>query len=99
MMDENMVDMMVLSDDEGNEHEFEIIGTLEKDGHEYYALLPVFDQPEELLEDEGVYYIFESIGEAGEEEMMEVEDEELLDLLAVEFESKFSDFFEPEEEE
>ncbi len=99
MMDENMAELMVLSDDEGNEHEFEIIGTLEKDGHEYYALLPVFDEPEELIEDEGVYYIFESIGVDGEEELQEVEDEELLDQLAAEFESKFADFFEPEAEE
>jgi len=98
MMDENMAELMVLSDDEGNEHEFEIIGQLERENRQYYALLPIYDVPEDQIEEEAVYYIFESIGEGEEEELVEVEDEALLDQLAEEFEEKFSDFFEAEEE-
>lgn len=99
MNNEFAADLITLIDDEGNEHEFEILDVIENDDGCYYALLPTFDDPEESLESEGTYYIFEAIEEDGEQQLAEVEDEELLDQLAEQFESRFEELYEYEDEE
>lgn len=54
-MDENEgyleQDVLSLTDENGREREYELAGTLENGGREYYALIPTFDNPAELLED------------------------------------------------
>lgn len=91
-------DLITLIDDDDNEHTFEIIDTIEKDENIYYALFPVFDTPEEQLEADGKYYIFGVVEEDGEELLVEVEDDDLLDELAKEFESRFEEMFDEEDD-
>lgn len=86
-------DLITLLDDENVEHTFEIIDSIEKDDNVYYALLPVYDDAQEQLEDDGEYYIFQTIEENGEELLLEVEDDDLLDELASEFEKHFDEIF------
>ena len=38
-------ELLNLVDDEGNEHEFEILDVLDLDDKQYFALIPVFDKP------------------------------------------------------
>jgi uncharacterized protein YrzB (UPF0473 family) len=91
-------DLITLIDDEGNEHNFEILDTLNKEDKEYYALYPVFDNAEDSVNDTGEYYIMEVIlNEEGEEELAELDDEALLDSLAEEFEKRFEELFDDEE--
>lgn len=99
MSNEFAADLITLIDDEGNEHEFEILDVIENDAGCYYALLPTFESPEESLESEGTYYIFEAIEEDGEQQLAEVEDEELLDRLAEQFESRFEELYEYDDSE
>ena len=89
--------MITLIDDEGVEHEFEILDEIDNDDGVFYALLPTFDDPQSELESEGTYYIFEVIEEDGEEQLAEVEDDELLDKLAAIFESRFEELYEDED--
>ncbi len=42
-LQENEIYTYTLTDDEGNEFEFELLGTCEMDGNTYYALVPVDD--------------------------------------------------------
>lgn len=94
-------DLVTLIDDDDNEHTFEILDTIENDEGVFYALYPVFDNPEDELESSGEYYIFQSIEEDDEELLVEVEDEELLDSLAEVFENHFEQMFDepvPEDE-
>lgn len=88
MYDANLISLL---DDEGNEYEFEIIEELDyKDGH-YYALMPLFEMPDEE-NNENVYMIFEDIiDENGEPQLAEIDDETLLDTLAELFEEKFDE--------
>ena len=44
------------------------------------------------------YYIFEAIDEDGEQQLAEVEDEELINRLAAEFERRFDEMFEEGED-
>ena len=85
MNNEFGADLITLIDDEGVEHEFEILDEIDNDDGVFYALLPTFDDPQSELESEGTYYIFEVIEEDGEEQLAEVEDDELLDKLAAIF--------------
>lgn len=92
-------DLLTLIDDEGQEHEFEIIDELETDDGHFMALVPTQQDPEEISSDAETYYIFEVIEEDGEEQLQEVEDDELLDKLADLFESRFNDAYYEEPEE
>ncbi len=96
MRNEYEPDLITLVDDENKEHTFEIIDSIEKDDHVYYALLPVYDEAEQQLEAEGEYYIFQTVEEDGEELLTEVEDEALCDELAEIFESRFEELFDEE---
>ena len=98
--DANLVSLL---DDEGNEYEFEIIEELDYEDKHYYALMPLFEIPDED-DMENVYMIFEDIlDENGEPQLAEIDDEELLDTLAGLFEEKFdltmSEFDDEDEEE
>ena len=92
-------DLITLIDDEGNEHEFEIIDELENDDGHYMALVPTQQEPEEISSEAETYYIFEVVEEDGEEQLQEVEDDALLDQLAEIFESRFNDAYYDESEE
>lgn len=100
-MDNNefKADLITLVDEDGEEHEFEILDVIENDEGCFYALLPNFLSAEEELESSATYYIFESIENDGEFELAEVEDEELLDRLAQEFEDRFAELYEFTEED
>ena len=67
MNNEFGADLITLIDDEGVEHEFEILDEIDNDDGVFYALLPTFDDPQSELESEGTYYIFEVIEEDGED--------------------------------
>lgn len=92
-------DLITLIDDEGNEHEFEIIDELENDDGHYMALVPTQQEPEEISSEAETYYIFEVVEEDGEEQLQEVENDALLDQLAEIFESRFNDAYYDEPEE
>ncbi len=86
-------DLITLVDDEGAEHNFEILDTVEYDGKEYYALYPVFDNPEDMVADSGEYYIMEAMDSDEGWELAEVDDDDLIDKLSVIFEDRFADKF------
>ena len=99
MNNEYGADLITLIDDEGVEHEFEILDEIDNEDGVFYALLPTFDDPQSELESDGAYYIFEVIEEDGEEQLAEVEDDELWNRLADVFEERYADSFEDEDEE
>ena len=98
MNDDFGADLLTLIDDEGQEHEFEILDVIENDDGVFYALLPTFEDPQAQLESEGTYYIFQAIEEDGEQQLAEVEDEELLNSLASIFEEHFENMYEEDGE-
>ena len=89
-------DLITLVDDQDVEHNFEILDTIENEKGLFYALYPVFDEPQDAVEDDGEYYIMEVIDENGEEQLAEVDDDALLDELAEIFEARFEKLFSEE---
>ena len=72
MSEEFEADLIVLLDDDGEEHSFEILDTLDYEDKTYYALYPLFEDPQEQVEADGEYYIFEIVEEDGEEQLKQV---------------------------
>lgn len=92
-------DLLTLLDDDGKEHVFEILDVIEEDDRCFLALLPSYDDAEDSVESSGEYYIFESIEEDGEEQLVEVDDDTLIDRLAEIFEERFENLFDDEDED
>ncbi len=99
MNNEYAADLITLIDDEGNEHEFEILDVLNNDKGCFYALIPTAKSPEDLVEADGIYYIFEEIEEDGEKQLAEIEDDDLLDELSEVFEKRFEDMYDMNDDE
>ena len=87
-MDENTMDTIILTDEDGNEIEFEIIGQHEKNGQTYFAMIPAdeSEQSEDVLE----YVILKIAEEDGEEVLVTVDDDDELDDIADYFDDLFS---------
>ena len=67
-------DILTLEDETGAEHSFEVLDAIDTGENRYLALTPVFDGPEELLEDSGDLVIVKVITDENGEEMDEVAD-------------------------
>jgi uncharacterized protein YrzB (UPF0473 family) len=78
---EEVFDVVILNDDEGNEHEFVQLATLELDGNTYFILLPVEETDDD---DEEAEAIILKVGkdENGEDMLMDIEDDEEWEKVA-----------------
>ena len=85
-----------LTDEDGNELQFEVIGSAELNGILYYAMIPVDDQPEE--EDVYEYVILKAEkDEDGEDILVTLDDEDELDEMFQIFSERLEEAFEEEE--
>ena len=78
MSEELHMDMDIVSvvDEDGVEHIFEELDRIETDdGNRYVALIPVYDDEVEILDDDGDVLILKVIEEDGETFLVQIEDE------------------------
>lgn len=94
MSEEYGNDLVSVLDDEGNEHQFEILDAIETDDGRYVALLPVYSDAEEAIEDDGELVILQVIGENGEDLLTPIEDDTVFDEIAGIFEERLADYYE-----
>lgn len=99
MAEEFGADLMTIVDDEGNKHQFELLDAIETDDGRYVALMPVYDQPEENLQDDGELVILEVTEEDGEELLVTIEDDDVFNEIAEIFEERLSDLYEIDSED
>ncbi len=90
--EEELDNIIVLNDENGEEVPFEFLDLIELDGEEYVVLLPV---EEEEAEDAGEVVILkvEDTESEEEESYVSVEDEEILNRVFAMFKEKFKDEF------
>lgn len=87
--------IITLLDEEGKEHEFEHLATLEYNDSSYVALVPAFEEPEELIESDGELVILKIVeGEDGEEMLASIEDDDEFDAVSEEFGKMLSEDYE-----
>ena len=96
-MDEELDNIIVLNDEDGNEVNFEFLDLVELDGEEYVVLLPT----EESEEGRGEVVILqvEDTDSEEEESYISVEDEEVLNKVFEMFKEKFKEEFDFIDEE
>lgn len=93
MENEELDNIVILNDEEGNEVKFEFLDLVELDNEEYVVLLPVTDEGEE---DEGEVVILkleDTDDDSEEESYIGVEDEEILNKVFDIFKEKYKDEF------
>lgn len=91
-------DIINLTDDEGKEYTFEVLDAIESDDGRYLAMLPIYDDPQQTLEDSGELVIVKVIEEDGEEVLIPIEDDDEYDFVADAFIERLQDLFEINEE-
>lgn len=90
---EELDNIVILNDEQGNEVKFEFLDLVELDNEEYVVLLPVTEEGEE---DEGevvILKIEDTDEESEEESYVSIEDEEILNKVFEIFKEKFKDDF------
>lgn len=96
-MDENNIpeeeldNIIVLNDENGEEVKFEFLDLVELDGEEYVVLLPAEEEDEDA--GEVVILKIEDTDNEEEESYVSVEDEEVLNKVFEMFKEKFKDEF------
>ena len=87
---EEEVEKFTLTDEDGNELEFELIGSGEVDGVMYYAMIPA-EEAEDENRDTFEYVILKSeVDEDGDESLATIDDDEEFDRIADFFDDMFS---------
>lgn len=92
-MEENAYESAVftLTDEEGNEIDFEIIDKCEKNGETYFAMIPI--DAEEITDgdDDICEYVILKLAKDGDEDILvTVDDEDELDDIADYFDDRFT---------
>ncbi len=86
-------------DEEGVEHTFEELDRIETDDGRYIALLPIYNEAEEILDGDGELIILSVVeDEDGETYLEPIEDENLFNEIGEIFEERLADYFEFDEE-
>ena len=89
-LDEELDNIIVLNDEDGNEVKFEFLDLIELDGEEYIVLLPTEDDDED---GEVVILKVEDTDSEDEESYVSVDDQEVLNRVFEIFKEKFKDEF------
>ncbi|MEG1027474.1 MAG: DUF1292 domain-containing protein [Oscillospiraceae bacterium] len=90
-------DIYTLVDEEGAEQTFELLDIMEIDDDRYFALIPYFDDNQELVDDDGDLIILKSqLDDNGDELMVTIDDDEEYQRVGEIFLDKLSQIFEEE---
>lgn len=92
-------DLVTVIDENGTEHTFEELDRIETDEGRFIALIPAFDENEEIIDSDGELIILEvSEDENGDTILSPIEDDNLFNKIGKIFEERLSDLYEIEEE-
>ncbi len=98
-MEEFGPDLVSVVDDDGNQHQFEILDAIETDEGRYVALIPYNEDPTAMLEDDGELIILQVVENDGEDMLVPIEDDDVFDEIADIFEERLSEYYEIDSED
>ena len=90
---EELDNIIVLNDEEGNEVKFEFLDLIELDNEEYVVLLPVTEEGEEEEGEVVILKVEDTDDDSDEESYVSIEDEDTLNKVFEIFKEKFKDDF------
>lgn len=85
--------LITLMDEDGKEHEFEHLATLDHEGHTYVALVPAYTEPEEFVESDGELVVLRMTTdeETGDDMLESIADEDEFHTVLGKFEDMLKD--------
>lgn len=93
-------DLVTVVDDDGKEYMFEEIDRIElENGNRYVALLPIYDDETEILDDDGDVLILKVQEETGENYLIQIEDEDEFNEVGNIIEDRLIEKYESEDGE
>ncbi len=92
--DEFGPDLVTVEDEDGVTHTFEKLDAIETDNGRYVALLPFYEDPTEMLQDDGELIILEVQEDGNGSVLVPIEDDDLFDEIADIFEERLSEYYE-----
>ena len=93
-MEEDLDNVIILNDEEGNEVKFEFLDLVELEDEEYVVLLPVTEEGEEEEGEVVILKVEDTDDEDSDEESyISIEDEDILNKVFEIFKEKFKDDF------
>jgi uncharacterized protein YrzB (UPF0473 family) len=97
-MDEERDDIVVLIDENGEEVEFEHIDTIEMNDNEYVVLAPLDEDQDDDREEEEIIILKVEHNENGEDSFVTIEDDDELDEVFNEFQTRMEEEFGSDDE-
>jgi len=91
--------LYTLVDEDGVEQTFEMLDTMDLDGKQYFALTPVYDNPEDQLDDSGELVILVAEEVDGEQFMASIDDDEEYERVGNIFLDRLNNLYLDEDEE
>lgn len=91
--DDELNNIIVMNDEDGNECEFEFLDMIEYDGEEYVVLLPVDDDEDDDGGEVVILKCDDSHAPDGEEGYVSIDDEDVLQAVFEIFKERFADEF------
>ncbi len=92
-------DLVSVVDENGVQHTFEELDRIETDEGRFIALLPVYTEAQDIIDDDGELIILSVVeDEDGEVYLEPIEDEKLFNKIGDIFEERLSEYFEFAEE-
>lgn len=98
MSDEYNPDLVTVVDDDGKEYTFEELDRIETDEAKYVALVPVFDDPEEMLEEDLEVIVLKVDEDNGETYLSQITDEDEYSRISSVFEERLAYLWNEEDE-
>ena len=86
-------DLISLEDEDGVSHDFEIVSAIEEETAAYVALVPVYDDAEDSLEEPADLVILKVMEEDGEEFFESIDDEMEFNRISKKFMDQLSEDF------
>ncbi|MDE5753891.1 MAG: DUF1292 domain-containing protein [Oscillospiraceae bacterium] len=99
MAEEYTPEIFTLTDEDGTEHEFELMDVMEENGTVYYALVPYFEDPESMIEEDTELVVLKIAEENGEEYLATIDNDEEYERIGNMFIQRISEMLEGETEE
>lgn len=99
MSEEYGNNLVSVLDEEGNQHQFEILDAIETDDGRYVALLPIYTEAEAAIEDDGELVILEVVNDNGDDLLVPIDDDEVFEDIANAFQERLEEYYEINEVE
>ncbi len=93
LLDEELSNIIILNDENGNEVQFEFLDLIEYDSEEFVVLLPILEEGEEDDGEVVILKVDDSEENADEESYVSVDDEGTLTAVFEIFKEKFKEEF------